>query len=921
MQTQKSNPTLHSSVLKTLSLATMMLLMTPSSVYSWGIVNPITDDGGTSTSDGSTDDTSSDSSSSENTEAVANAGSDQTSAEGDDVLVDGSASSDDSDIKTYTWTLNGHSIDGEKATLPDEWFTLGENTVTLSVEANDGDTDSDEMVVTVLEYGGSADDLCYEESISSGMFCMDMGVCSGGLGCTNTYPIKNIGEDNISSVHVVYDETGMGASMFSDCGVSPDGTCSQESDVNFGPMGVFGQTTTYQFANAIAPEDDDNNVWAKNLFSMSCMNGEALYGTYVKEGKYYRGALSPCVDRTSTETSGTGPFDSWDTNRNVNDRNISTKVVNNLLTLTVAHLNSDNTATQANPEAEVKYRLIDRANAKALTRWQYFNGAVAQRDILIQPIPTAHKEVFMQFKFCQDKETHDVVRFSQCSDSTKYDFNTTTRSSDGFAIRPNNFTLTLQDDANSNLLRAGQSYNYTLKAVNAQNKEVEDYNQTKANLYELNATKELYFADDSLDTEGQLKGALSYDSSVDFNMTDGISTDASGANDVVAIQFSDVAKVKMHIEDHNWAAIDADDTPQDCSDTGAFICGESEATFIPDHFSFNNVKLINHNNGDFTYFSNDLNMSAHVEATIEAKNAQDATTLNFSKEANFYENPVSVAIVTPTTNKDGVALTDTKGDALESQEHNISQMNLGFTQGSYTITWNESNESKALFFNYKRANDVPVNPSVLAGADLNVTATSLYTDGQTIGGVEIVSESAIVTGNAPATQEATLLYARATASQYLYDDVLDNTIETPILVEVYCDKWPASASTCPQVDVINGDTNEHQWWIATAHNSSNNDGNLSLTIENGELSSNVPSLISGIDDGFTVTGQAPNIAKIDLDSVNSWLVYNKESATQNPSPFYQVHFIYGDGTWTGSGKTGHVVDDDINTKKTRRLEF
>lgn len=44
-----------------------------------------------------------------------------------------------------------------------------------------------------------------------------------------------------------------------------------------------------------------------------------------------------------------------------------------------------------------------------------------------------------------------------------------------------------------------------------------------------------------------------------------------------------------------------------------------------------------------------------------------------------------------------------------------------------------------------------------------------------------------------------------------------------------------------------------------------------------------------------------------------WLNYKDD--------FYDVHFLPKPTEWTGHGKTGHVVDDDISTYKSRRVEW
>ena len=122
--------------------------------------------------------------------------------------------------------------------------------------------DSTDITISVIEVVENADDLCYEDSIASGMMCMNMGICSGGIGCRNTYPLKNIGDSTLSNVTALYDESGMGGSFGSSCGVEPSGSCATANDIDFGPVGLFDSVTEYNLTNTIPPNDNSNSIWA-----------------------------------------------------------------------------------------------------------------------------------------------------------------------------------------------------------------------------------------------------------------------------------------------------------------------------------------------------------------------------------------------------------------------------------------------------------------------------------------------------------------------------------------------------------------------------------------------------------------------------------------------------------------------------------
>jgi len=61
------------------------------------------------------------------------------------------------------------------------------------------------------------------------------------------------------------------------------------------------------------------------------------------------------------------------------------------------------------------------------------------------------------------------------------------------------------------------------------------------------------------------------------------------------------------------------------------------------------------------------------------------------------------------------------------------------------------------------------------------------------------------------------------------------------------------------------------------------------------------------------TDLKPTVVRVRYVS-SPWLNYEDDE-------HYDVRFIPKPTEWTGHGKTGHVVDDDISTYKSRRLEW
>jgi hypothetical protein len=244
---------------------------------------------------------------------VAEAGADRNVMPGDDVTLDGSGSHDDGGIVSYEWSVNGHTYNGVSPTISAADLHTGDNIVTLTVRDGAGLSDTDTMTIHVLEIVENADDLCYDDIVTGcdisvpivGCPCMDIGPCGGGLTCRKGYPLRNIGDSELTNVIADYNTTGMGGSFGSSCGVDGNpndgslngtdgGSCSDASNIDFGPFGFMGSSTHFSVTDPLDPENNSTTIWVKNFMSGSCFNGENLYGSYIKDGKLHRGRIYPC---------------------------------------------------------------------------------------------------------------------------------------------------------------------------------------------------------------------------------------------------------------------------------------------------------------------------------------------------------------------------------------------------------------------------------------------------------------------------------------------------------------------------------------------------------------------------------------------------------------------------------------------------
>ena len=83
---------------------------------------------------------------------TANAGADQTVERGTPVALDGTNSTDDGTIESYRWTRNSIALaTGSEPVLSSIDLGIGEHIIELSVTDNDGASDTDIVVVTVIE--------------------------------------------------------------------------------------------------------------------------------------------------------------------------------------------------------------------------------------------------------------------------------------------------------------------------------------------------------------------------------------------------------------------------------------------------------------------------------------------------------------------------------------------------------------------------------------------------------------------------------------------------------------------------------------------------------------------------------------------------------------------------------------------------
>ena len=652
-------------------------------------------------------------------------------------------------------------------------------------------------------------------------------------------------------------------------------------------------------------------------YNISFKSGvKAIYLAEYNDGdKNYNVVVDQCWDGGATSFEVSGPFDAWDTFRNdasvpPADKNISTKVVNQPFRLSLASLNETLTAYEtkrnSGSAASIQVAIYPEDSLQAISTPVLFDANASANITSLNITPTAAcQDAIVGFKLCATYQNNVFTLFpeGECSDAILTScFEETAgsprfhlcRSTDNLAIRPDNLTLT----APVALLTSGADINYSITA--------EQFNSSTAtNDYNISSTalsigkSAMYLPNDTVNNT--LNGTLNF-SSTPFNIVNGFVANAG-------INFSDVGKVTIHIQDTSWSVVDFDDTPQTCDDNqsfgtiasvpnGTYVCGDVNSTFIPDHFALSVSQIYNNTNANHTYISNDLNMSAHASLTIAAENALNATTSNFDSAS--WENPVNV----------NLSLLTTTQPLLNKDDINET-LNIGFTGGLKSVLWTETNSSQNIMFNFQRDTNVTLNPFVINGSNVNLTANSTY------------PSVPVVTGSTVSSSSATFIYGRTNAPR---QRINGNSGTALIYYEAFCSGVDSNGTTCNKSFLPNGPSSKSnddpRWFKNTLHNVATLN-HVGVVAQKSGL---------GIVTAGTANNANPSSVTLTYTEANTrgypykttmentpatWLVYNKYDSLDTTNEF-EVEFEGGSSSWAGKHETDTTTNAGGTIKTNRR---
>ena len=545
--------------------------------------------------------------------------------------------------------------------------------------------------------------------------------------------------------------------------------------------------------------------------------------------------------------------------------------------------------SKANKNVSFRVRYLKKINSNEPEEWSCSSNSLNCFWEMLRTKFEDTKDAIPCENVCKPSDTNrqTLEACTQCLFSSQ---NTSTVCArDNFAVRPEKFVFINTKEEDIQLLKAGRTFDFELKAQDFNTSYPSlQYSFTDAHLIlnqgNLDANKTLYTPDNTIATQ-KLKGILSFKEKFDF-----INGTAQAK-----ISFSDVGKVNIKVIDTQWAKVDIEkgDSANDCSEKGSYVCGDINATFIPDHFAITNAHLFNSNATTYTYLSNDLNISAAISLTLRALNSTNATTLNFTTDA--WENPVNITFTLPST---GIT------NLLEKKKEINRNENLGFISGVYTIDSTNTANINKLIFNYHRDTNTAQNPFLIQGSDIELNVTSQY------------KSSLVLKTTAFPDNNATFIYGRTHAKRYIF---MGNSGNVFIHYESYCSDV-VNTNRCDKRLLPNGTkskrSDDPRWFINSKYTKNlNTIGTINQKKYTFVKVTNTPTHL----ENFTLTYQGSTYPyKTTMQNrPATWLIYNKYK--KNPmSNEFEVEFMNTDSSQAGENETNTTTNTLLTHRVNRR---
>ncbi len=498
-------------------------------------------------------------------------------------------------------------------------------------------------------------------------------------------------------------------------------------------IGARGNTKPYKFYSGDIDELKVYNYALSDNTISSIYNNE-------KTGKNYDGSERLC------KICIKGTFDAWDTFRSINDRNISTKIVKKNFDLSIASLNETGSDYQ-----DFNGTVCIQVNN--ITKKLLFNDENISNVTL--NIQKAIKDTRVKISWKKNVDENCPLNNEDNS----------TFSTDNFAIRPDRFSITAQFP-----FYAGDDFNMTFQALDGDDKNTTDYNETKdiSFVIESNITK-----------AGCYQGSLNVNS---FAFQNGVAKDINAS-------YSNIGDINITIKEKTgseFAKVDSDDT----NDTARLITPAVTTINVkPYDINVTNVIYQNSTGKSWLYDANVSDMNVTVNATIKAF-AKDSAIPLPDFNVTCYAKDVNVSFLYDTNYSDTNISLDTT--SLEGSLYYLDINNSSILIFASAFVSGEANASYA--FNVKRVYNKPLNPVKTELKDINITTI----------GISKNQNSASQTGNINSTQNSTFYYGKT----YVQDlETTEQNSSTSFFIDVYCNGCQNSVNSYFQ-DTLNWYRNE-----------------------------------------------------------------------------------------------------------------
>ena len=623
-------------------------------------------------------------------------------------------------------------------------------------------------------------------------------------------------------------------------------------------IGARGDTNPHNFFGG----DIDEVEFYDKALDVSTVNN--IYNNE-KDKKNYDGSVREC-------SCISGTFDCWDTFRGdadnngvIDDKNISTKIVNQDFNLTIASLDENG------------------------TNYKEFNGTVcAKIDDNISKLDFRDQNesnaTFIVKRAIKDIRVHLSWKRDVDENCPLSNEDNSTDSTDNFAIRPKEFNM----DTNTTTYYAGVPFHIDINATDFTDGNSQDYNET-------NETNGSSFSFDINDSNSTCSAGVLGNLPKPFSFGDGnISFDTN---------YSDVGDVNFTIHEINgseFALIDADDT----NDSQRLIKKYSKIiTVKPYQFAIVDYNFTRYPDQDWRYMSdvNDLNIS--ISFKIQAQNAEGDATEKFSSGCYAHNVGFDINFTKTTTDGNISYFREANNTIMGGHDINLSDINWSGSVNDSNFT--EGNSSMIVYaLNVYRERNRARNPLDINVSDIN-TSYPIDTNVTNI-------------GLTPDNNGSHFYYGRVKTHDISTNEQdINNTID----IDVYDTLGDNYVNGFWQ-DTLN-------WYIMERDNNRTiNDLNDSNRFDN-ITDTNLTTTIQGYQNGtliFDINNSAEiRDAYIHVVDMPRYLWYSRyqdfnRSGDCSTHPCFQYHYIHnGDSNGIHSGDyNGSDIGNDYNATKVKR---